>query len=122
MTHGKLICEQQCKIPVFPVGIKMQFVFLISETVKDSVSIWQHCTNNNVVLKETKMRELETFYKKSLTRVIDIPAGSGQGCASAGAEGQVSVSRWLHLHVAAFSVLAGQAGRISDGGVWVLTI
>ncbi len=57
-----------------------------------------------------------------LTHVIDVPAGSGQGCASAGAEGQVSVSRWLHLHVAAFSALAGQAGRISDGGVRILTI
>lgn len=54
--------------------------------------------------------------------VIDVPAGSGQGCASAGAKGQVSVRRRLHLHVAAFSVLAGQAGRISDGGVWVLTV
>lgn len=57
-----------------------------------------------------------------LTHVIDVPAGSGEGCASAGAEGQVSVCRRLHLHVAAFSVLAGQAGRVSDGGVRVLTI
>lgn len=57
-----------------------------------------------------------------LTHVINVPAGSGQGCASARAEGQVSVRRRLHLHVAAFSVLAGQAGWISDGGVRVLTI
>lgn len=57
-----------------------------------------------------------------LTDIIDVSAGSGEGCAGAGAEGQVSVSGRLHLYITALRVLAGQAGRISDGGVRVLTI
>lgn len=57
-----------------------------------------------------------------LTNVIHVPAGGGQSWAGAGAEGHVSVSRRLHLHVTAFSVLTRQTGRITDGGVRVLAV
>ena len=57
----------------------------------------------------------------ALTNIIDIPARTAQEGGSA-SKGHFPVGGGLHLHVAALCVLAGQPWRVSNGGVWILTI
>lgn len=57
----------------------------------------------------------------ALTNIIDIPACTAQEGGSA-SKGHFTVGGGLHLHIAALCVLASQPWRVSNGGIWILTI